>query len=94
MVLIFAHGPPPLKARLSRQEKVRKTIQESQERRDAVSFVFHTLDADGDQRLNLAELEKFASLCGFSGEWQTEYEVWGLGWGLGEKKGSTGLRFK
>eukprot|EP00435_Cladocopium_sp_Y103_P050688 s1099_g15.t1 len=63
------------RARFSRQEKVRKTIQESQDRRDAIGFLFHTLDADGDQRLNLPELERFASMCGFSGEWQTEYEV-------------------
>lgn len=63
------------RARFSRQEKVRKTIQDSQDRRDAIGFLFHTLDADGDQRLNLPELERFAAMCGFSGEWQTEYEV-------------------
>ena len=49
--------------------------QESQDRRDAIGFLFHTLDADGDQRLNLPELERFAAMCGFSGEWQTEYEA-------------------
>jgi len=58
-----------------KQEKVRKTIQASQERRDAIGFIFHTLDADGDERLNLQEMERFASLCGFAGEWATEYEV-------------------
>jgi hypothetical protein len=57
--------------------------QESQDRRDAIGFLFHTLDADGDQRLNLPELERFASMCGFSGEWQTEYEAVGRWWELG-----------
>eukprot|EP00438_Fugacium_kawagutii_P010330 Skav212583 [mRNA] locus=scaffold125:449307:457734:- [translate_table: standard] len=49
--------------------------QESQDRRDAVAFLFRTLDADGDERLNLPEMERFASLCGFTGEWATEYEA-------------------
>eukprot|EP00434_Breviolum_minutum_P005281 symbB.v1.2.004656.t1/scaffold268.1/size246746/7 len=72
------------RTRLSlKQEKVRKTIQEplvfvrvaSQERRDAIGFIFHTLDADDDERLNLQEMERFACLCGFAGEWADEYEV-------------------
>lgn len=54
------------------------THQESQDRRDAVAFLFGTLDADGDERLNLPEMERFASLCGFAGEWATEYEVRGI----------------
>jgi len=64
------------RTRLSlKQEKVRKTIQASQERRDAIGFIFHTLDADDDERLNLQEMERFACLCGFAGEWADEYEV-------------------
>lgn len=58
-----------------RSEKLRRTIQESQARREAVVRLFYALDADGDGRLKLAEMERFAALCDFSGDWQVEYEV-------------------
>ena len=49
--------------------------QAEQYRKDAVKFIFKSLDMDGDGFLNGSEMQRFAELCGFDDEWEVEYEV-------------------
>lgn len=52
-----------------------KRLKAEQYRKDAVKFIFKSLDMDGDGFLNGSEMQRFAELCGFDDEWEVEYEV-------------------
>mmetsp|Transcript_12904 Transcript_12904/g.24336 ORF Transcript_12904/g.24336 Transcript_12904/m.24336 type:complete len:369 (+) Transcript_12904:116-1222(+) len=59
----------------SKEEKLRMRHEAVQERRMNAELIFNFLDVDGDELLNGLEMERFAILVGFVGDWQVEYEV-------------------
>ena len=60
---------------LSPTELLHRLAAETQERSDAVKFIFKSMDTDSDGFLSGSEMCRFAELCGFDDEWQVEYEV-------------------
>eukprot|EP00747_Dinoflagellata_sp_TGD_P116370 gnl/TRDRNA2_/TRDRNA2_172360_c2_seq1.p1 gnl/TRDRNA2_/TRDRNA2_172360_c2~~gnl/TRDRNA2_/TRDRNA2_172360_c2_seq1.p1 ORF type:complete len:676 (-),score=163.69 gnl/TRDRNA2_/TRDRNA2_172360_c2_seq1:215-2191(-) len=62
-----------------REAKVAEAVAEElpSQRSKLMKAVFHALDVDGDQRLNMQEMLRFACFCGFDGGdevWAEEYD--------------------
>ncbi|CAE7644982.1 unnamed protein product [Symbiodinium sp. CCMP2592] len=66
-----------------------KRLKAEQYRKDAVKFIFKSLDMDGDGFLNGSEMQRFAELCGFDDEWEVEYEVMCEHMGIAKEHGAS-----